>query len=94
MAVADLHFRGFQRLRIMPHEGSVGTWRCRLQTSALPPDPDEVEAPSAHVHLHRTDEGALLVGHLDRLLRAADVDLLGTESKAKGLLTAVASSAD
>jgi hypothetical protein len=29
-AVADLHLRGFQRLRIMPYMGGVGAWRCVL----------------------------------------------------------------
>lgn len=30
LAVADLHMRGFQRLRVMPYMGSVGAWRCVL----------------------------------------------------------------
>ena len=30
LAVADLHMRGFQRLRIMPYMGSMGAWRCVL----------------------------------------------------------------
>jgi hypothetical protein len=35
LAVADLHLRGFQRLRIMPYEGSVGAWRCVIAPASL-----------------------------------------------------------
>ena len=30
LAVADLHMRGFQRLRIMPYIGGIGAWHCVL----------------------------------------------------------------
>jgi len=35
LAVADLHVRGFQRLRIMPYEGSIGAWRCVIFPASL-----------------------------------------------------------
>jgi len=35
LAVADLHMRGFQRLRIMPYEGSIGAWHCVIFPARL-----------------------------------------------------------
>jgi hypothetical protein len=35
LAVADLHMRGYQRLRIMPYMGSIGAWRCVLAPAHL-----------------------------------------------------------
>jgi hypothetical protein len=34
-AVADLHTRGYQRLRIIPHFGGPGYWRCALAPAAI-----------------------------------------------------------
>ena len=34
-AVADLHMRGFQRLRIIPHIGGPGYWRCNIAPASL-----------------------------------------------------------
>jgi hypothetical protein len=35
LAVADLHMRGYQRLRIMPYMGGVGAWRCVIAPAQL-----------------------------------------------------------
>ncbi len=51
LAVADLHVRGYQRLRVLPCVGSAGVWRCVIAPACLvsvsgscPPDPaDEDE---------------------------------------------------
>jgi hypothetical protein len=32
--IAELHVRGYQRLRIVPHIGSVGAWRCGITPAA------------------------------------------------------------
>ena len=34
-AVADLHTRGYQRLRIIPHFGGAGFWRCAVAPASL-----------------------------------------------------------
>lgn len=36
LAVADLHLRGYQRLRIVPNVGSVGAWRCVIVSRPQP----------------------------------------------------------